>query len=406
MSEEAIALGKFRSSVRTWLAENLPPSVRANPMAVSMALVDGAPLPEDVRVWRERMGAVGWGVPTWPRPYGGGGLTTAQTRILQEEMSTIGARNPIGGLGVMMFGPTLLEYGSHDQLAQHIPPIARGELRWCQGFSEPGSGSDLASLQMAAEDCGDYFQVSGQKVWTTGGQYADWCFCLVRTARTAKKHDGISFVLIDMLAPGVEVRPIQLISGVSPFCEIFFTDVRVPKSQLVGPLNGGWSVAKRLLQHERQATSAGVSPLGVASTAHLGELAKTYAGVSEAGRLNDPDLRRRLTAHLMDARAVALTRTRAEAENSSNSNPSNVSSILKNAGSRVAQTRAELTVEIMGLQGLGWVGDGFADSELAAVRTLLMGKAGSIAGGSEEIQNNIIAKRILGLPDPAGSIQT
>ena len=210
-------LEAFRLEARVWLEANLPPTIRDNPGQVAAAMVDGAPQPEEVILWRQRVGARGWGVPTWPRRYGGGGLTGSEARVLKDEMARIGAANPVGGLGVMMFGPTLLEYGSPEQLGRHIPPIARGELRWCQGFSEPGAGSDLASLQMAAVDEGDNFRVTGQKVWTTGAQYAHWCFCLVRTDRGPRKHDGISFLMIDMASPGIEVRPIVLISGESPF---------------------------------------------------------------------------------------------------------------------------------------------------------------------------------------------
>ena len=202
------------------------------------------------------MGDKGWGVPTWPTAYGGGGLSPDQAKVLQKEMAAIGAWNPIGGMGTMMFGPTLLEYGSEEQKHRHIPPIAKGEIRWCQGFSEPGAGSDLASLQTKCEDKGDHWLVNGQKIWTSGAQWADWCFCLVRTD-TTEKHEGISFLLIDMRTPGVEVRPIKLISGASPFCETFFTDVKVPKENLVGPLNGGWTIAKRLLQHERSGLAGG-----------------------------------------------------------------------------------------------------------------------------------------------------
>ena len=395
-------LDAFRRTVRDWLAENLPDTLRADPARVSDAMVDGAVIPDDVLTWRARFGPTGWGVPAWPRRYGGGGLSPAEIQVLAEEMDRVGARNPIGGLGVMMFGPTLLEYGDDAQKLRHIPPIARGELRWCQGFSEPGSGSDLASLQLPAEDRGDHYLITGQKIWTTGAQYADWCFCLVRTAKTAKKHDGISFLLIDMRSPGVEVRPIRLISGHAHFCEIFFTEVRVPKENLVGALNGGWAIAKRLLQHERQATSGGASPLRAPSTVSLAELAVEYVGLDEDGRLADPDLRRRLTEHLIEARLFALTRARAEAEAGSNSNPSAVSSILKNAGSRMSQGRSELTLELMGTQGLGWDGEAFTDYERESVRGWLLGKSGSIAGGSYEIQNNIISKRILGLPDPTG----
>ena len=218
----ATELEAFRTEARAWLEENFPPSMKGRTdIANSEAPV---PVEGDYKLWKERMGAKGWGVPTWPTQYGGGGLSGPEVRVLREEMARIGAWNPIGGMGVMMFGPTLLEYGTEEQKQRHIPPIVRGELRWCQGYSEPGAGSDLASLQTKAEDKGDHFLVNGSKIWTSGAQYADWCFCLTRTDPT-KKHEGISFLLIDMKTPGVEPRPILLISGSSPFCETFFTDV-------------------------------------------------------------------------------------------------------------------------------------------------------------------------------------
>jgi alkylation response protein AidB-like acyl-CoA dehydrogenase len=349
------------------------------------------------------MGERGWGTPTWPKAYGGGGLSRAEAKVLGEEMARLGAYNPIGGMGVIMFGPTLLEYGTEEQKQRHIPPIVKGELRWCQGFSEPGAGSDLASLQTKAVDMGDHWLVGGSKIWTSGAHLADWCFCLVRTDQ-AKKHEGISFLLIDMKSPGVEPRPILLINGTTPFCETFFTDVKVPKENLVGPLNGGWTIAKRLLQHERQGisganTSGAASPPGTLTGPSITELAATYVGVDEDGRLADRDLRARLTRHLMEDRAFQLTGQRAAAETRSNQGPSAVSSVLKNVGSQVRQERAELAVEILGAQGLGWTGDGFSHDEIMATRAWLRGKSGTIAGGSQEIQYNIISKRILGLPE-------
>ena len=386
----------FRTDAKDWLAKNFPPSLKGVEVAMAGAV---GPLEGDAKLWRDRMGEKGWGVPTWPTQYGGGGLTPAEARVLQQEMNKIGARNPIGGMGVMMFGPTLLEYGNEAQKQRHIPPIVKGELRWCQGYSEPGAGSDLAALQTKAEDKGDHFLVNGQKIWTSGAQYAQWCFCLVRTD-PKHKHEGISFLLIDMNDPGIEVRPIKLISGASPFCETFFTDVKVPKENLVGPLNGGWTIGKRLLQHERSGLSGGGGSAGrFGSGKSVDELAKDYVGVDETGRIADPDLRSRIIRHQMEARAFMLTLARAAAEAKGNAGPSAATSIMKNVGSKVGQERAELAVEIMGSQGLGWEGEGFEDYELEQVRNWLGGKATTIYGGSAEIQNNIIAKRILGLLD-------
>jgi alkylation response protein AidB-like acyl-CoA dehydrogenase len=388
-------LETFRKEAREWLEANFPPSLKGGPNpAMREERVEPTP---DQELWRKRMGEKGWGVPTWPKQYGGGGLTPAEARVLQQEMGRIGAYNPIGGMGVMMFGPTLLEYGNEEQKQRHIPPICRGEIAWCQGFSEPGAGSDLASLQTRAEDKGDHFLVNGQKIWTSGAQYADWCFCLVRTD-TTKKHEGISFVLFDMKTPGVEVRPIKLIAGNSPFCETFLTDVKVPKENLVGPLNGGWTIAKRLLQHERNSLS-GAGPGGGGGGRSLSKLAKEYVGVDEKGRIADSDLRTRIIMNDMDLRAFQQTALRAMLESKSNQGPTAATSIMKNAGTKTLQDRAELTLEVMGHQGLGWEGDAFTAEELAAVRGWLFGKATTIYGGSQEVQNNIISKRILGLPD-------
>ena len=396
-------LDAFRARTREWLEANFPASLRRDASAVVNAEATGAALEGDAALWKRRMGEAGFGTPTWPKAYGGAGLSRAEAKVLAEEMAAIGAPNPIGGMGVIMFGPTLLEYGNEDQLARHIPPIVKGELRWCQGFSEPGAGSDLAGLQTKAVDMGDHWLVSGSKIWTSGAHLADWCFCLVRTD-PSKKHEGISFLMIDMRSPGVEARPILLINGTTPFCETFFTDVKVPKENLMGPLNGGWTIAKRLLQHERQGISgAGQLTPGAQAGAVPGPplnlLARDYVGVDEAGVLADPDLRTRLTRHLMEAQAFQLTGMRAAAETRSNSGPSAVSSVLKNVGSQVRQERAELAVEILGAQGLGWGGEAYSADELGVTRAWLRGKSGTIAGGSQEIQNNIISKRILGLPE-------
>src|SRR3990167_2945328 len=339
-------LEAFRADARAWLEANFPKSLRGDPEALRALAMSPAEATGDWAVWKERMGARGWGTPTWPAAYGGGGRSPAEARVLQAEMAKIGAVNPIGGMGVGMFGPTLLEYGTEEQKRKYIPDIVTGKVRWCQGFSETGAGSDLASLQTKAEDKGDHFLVNGSKIWTSGGQYADMIFCLVRTDQS-KKHEGISFVVFDMHQAGVEVRPIRLIAGSSPFCETFFTDVKVPKENLVGPLNGGWTVAKRLLQHERSGMNGGrAGPGRFAAGTPLDKLAKDYIGVDETGRIADPDLRSRLIRHQMEARAFMLTLMRAQAESKGGGGPSAATSIMKNVGSKVGQERAELAVEI------------------------------------------------------------
>ena len=395
-------LDAFRAEARTWIEANLPAALKGNPSA-QMAAMMGAKPSAEAEAWRKAMGDKGWGVPTWPTEYGGGGLSRPEGRIVMEELAKAGAYNPIGGMGVMMFGPTLLEYGTEEQKRRHIPGIVKGEVRWCQGYSEPGSGSDLASLQTKAEDKGDHFLVNGQKIWTSGAHTADWCFCLVRTD-TTKKHEGISLVVFDMKTPGVDPRPLKLINGASVFCETFFTDVKVPKENLIGPLNGGWTIGKRLLQFERDNISSGLGgggggglgggPLSVQAAA------TRYIGLDATGALADIDLRRRITDHLMEAKAFQLTVRRSQAEAKSNAGPSAATSIMKYAGAKIAQERNELLVEAMGLQGLGWEGEGFDAGELAQVRGWLRSKGNSIEGGTSEINLNVVSKRVLGLPDP------
>ena len=395
-SNPASDLDSFRDEVRQFLAENFPAELKGTNNALSS--VEG-PTEESPaqKQWREAMGERGWGTPTWPKEYGGGGISRKQARVLDEEMAKVGAYNPIGGMGVMMFGPTLLEYGSEAQKKEHIPPITRGEIRWCQGYSEPNAGSDLANLQTFAEDKGDHYLVNGQKTWTSGGQWADKCFAIVRTDKS-DKHRGISFMLIDMDAPGVEVRPIQMISGMSPFCETFFTDVKVPKENLVGEEGQGWTIGKRLLQHERTNLSGGGALARLMGTS-LADVAKKYVELDGDGAIADKVLRDRIADFEIRWNSFLLTARRATEESKAAGGVSEISSVLKKLGTKLGQERAELIIEIAGMQGLGWEGDGFTEAELSAVRAWLFGKATTIYGGSTEIQNNIIAKRVLGMLD-------
>jgi alkylation response protein AidB-like acyl-CoA dehydrogenase len=397
MSAPTSELEDFRRETRAWLEANYPPSL-ASPMAEEDAPWGGRnynPSNPDAKLWLERMGAKGWTAPTWPKEYGGGGLSAEENRVLQQELGRIKARPALMSFGVWMLGPVLLEYATEEQKQKFLPPIVRGETRWCQGYSEPGAGSDLAGLQTKAEDKGDHFLVNGQKVWTSYADQADWIFCLVRTD-TTKKHEGISFLLFDMKTPGVEARPIKLISGSSPFCETFFDNVKVPKDQLVGKLNGGWDIAKRLLQYERQNISAG--GFGGGAGIEVEDAAKEYVGV-ENGKLADPDLRARIAAHKMDAKAFALTVRRAEQESKAAKGPSPAVSIIKYAAASINQEKCELMVEALGSQGLGWEGEGFAPEALKQTRAWLRSKGNSIEGGTSEVNLNVIAKRVLGLLD-------
>ena len=392
-------LEDFRADTRAWLEENCPASMR-EPAREDADRCWGGRNPqfksEDQRLWMERMAERGWTAPEWPTEYGGGGLSPAQARVLYEEMAAIRARSPLMGMGLSMIGPTLLEFGTPEQKARHLPPIVRGEVQWCQGYSEPNAGSDLAALKTRADDKGDHFLLNGQKIWTSGAATADWMFALVRTDFDAPKHEGISFVLLTMDQPGVTVRPIRLISGNSPFCETFFDDAVAKKEDLVGQLNKGWTVGKRLLQHER----SGIGGLsGGARRASPGEglarAAKKYLGERD-GRIADDDMRATILAYNMQRAAFALTAQRANEENRSGT-PAEATSIFKLVGARLQQNGADLKRQVMGVRGLGV--EGFEPDELEATSEWLSLKATTIYGGSDEIQANIIAKRVLGLPD-------
>ncbi len=398
-------LDGFRTEVRGWIAEAYPAALReakakTDPEAIwAGRAFAGSDDPQIV--WMRHCAEKGYTAPTWPKAYGGAGLSAAEARALDQELSAAQCRTPLASFGLWMLGPVLLEYANEEQKKTHLPRIVRGEIRWCQGYSEPGAGSDLASLQTRCEDKGDHWLINGQKIWTSYANKADWCFCLVRTD-TAKKHEGISFVLIDMKTPGVEARPIKLISGESPFCETFFTDVKVPKENMVGRLNGGWEIAKRLLQYERQNISGGFGGGGVAggSAADLSEVAKTYTPLDASGALADRDLRARIAQNKMDFRAFYLTLGRVAAESSAGNGPSAATSIIKYAAATLAQQRGELMVEAMGQQGLGWEGEGFTPAELLATHGWLRSKGNSIEGGTSEVNLNVVAKRVLNLPDP------
>ena len=392
-------LEQFRAETRDWLEKNCPPGMRT-PMKNDEIVWGGRretfKNPE-AKLWLDRMAEKGWTAPEWPKEYGGGGLSRDEAKILEDEMRRIKARAPLFSFGLWMFGPALLEFGNEEQKKRFIPDIVQGKTRWCQGYSEPGAGSDLADLQTRCEDKGDHFLINGQKVWTSYADQADWIFCLVRTD-TSVKHDGISFILFDMQSEGVEARPIPLISGESPFCETFFTDVKVPKDQLVGKLNGGWTIAKRLLQYERSSISAG--GFGGASGA-LGpaEYAKRHIGTDSDGRLLDQDLRARITKYKMYGKAFSLTVRRQAEQAKAGQQVSHTASILKYGAAKLNQERYELLIEALGTEGLGWTGEGFDKAAKKTTREWLRSKGNSIEGGTSEINLNVVAKRVLGLKD-------
>jgi alkylation response protein AidB-like acyl-CoA dehydrogenase len=391
-------LEAFRAQARAWLEANCPSSMRTA-MPDDEAVWGGRSASfknPDSKTWLDRMAAKGRTVPTWPKEYGGGGLTPAEARVLDAEMRDLGCRSPLQSFGIWMLGPVLLEFGTEEQKRTHLPKIARGEIRWCQGYSEPEAGSDLAGLKTRAVPQGEHFQVNGHKIWTSYANYADWIFCLVRTDPLAKKHDGISFILIDMADPGVRTRPIRLISGASPFCETFFENVRVPMAHLVGGLNQGWTIAKRLLEHERKMI-ASIGERQRGAERQLAAIAKSYVGERD-GRLADAVLRDRIAQQEMDRRAFELTQRRA-AEEARGGAPGPASAMFKYYGTELNKRKFEVLLHCVGTQALGWEGDGFEPGELRVTREWLRSKGNSIEGGTSEVQLNVIAKRVLGLPD-------
>jgi acyl-CoA dehydrogenase len=346
------------------------------------------------KTWLDAMGARGWTVPEWPKAYGGGGLSKDEAKVLASEMRRINARSPLSSFGIWMLGPALLKYGNEAQKLEHLPKIARGEIRWCQGYSEPGAGSDLASLRTSAEDKGDHYLVNGQKVWTSYADKADWIFCLVRTDPQAPKHLGISFLLFDMASPGVSTAPIRLISGSSPFCQTFFDNVQVPKENLVGTPGKGWDIAKYLLTHEREMIG-GSDSTGGGMRDSVAQVARKKLGL-DGETLSDAALRTDIVRHEMNAWAFALTMERVKDEAKAGQGVGALSSMLKYYGTELNKQRMELLMSIGGSDALVWEGPGQGEGDLA--RSWLRSRANSIEGGTSEINLNIIAKRVLELP--------
>ena len=389
-------LDQFRAETRAWLEANCPPEMR-EPLRTEKDTVwggrDQSAMSQPQKDWMNAMGAKGWTVPDWPKEYGGGGLSAAETKILREEMARIRARNPLNSFGISMLGPALLKYGTEEQKKEHLPKIARGEIRWCQGYSEPNAGSDLASLATSAEDKGDHFLINGQKIWTSYANYADWIFCLVRTDKT-NKHKGISFVLFDMQTPGVSTKPILLISGYSPFCETFFDNVKVPKENLVGELNKGWDVAKYLLGHEREMISN--MGLGGGGRNPLIEGAIATIGLDHDGRLADPLLRAKIAEFEVRSKAFAAQSERFIDELKAGRAHPAQPSMMKYYGTELNKARHELLMASGGSDNLEWESERSRGG--APARDWLRTKANSIEGGTSEVQLNIISKRILELP--------
>ncbi|MGR5069456.1 MULTISPECIES: acyl-CoA dehydrogenase family protein [Vibrio] len=388
----------FRQEVRAWLEENCPVSLRT-PTPDDELVWGGSQIEfktEDQRLWFERMRDKGWFCPGWPKEYGGGGLDATQENILEQEIRRLGCRPAQINLGIWMLGPVVLKYGTEAQKQRILTPMTRGEVRWCQGFSEPNAGSDLANIRTTAKEDGDDYIVNGAKIWTSYGNKSDWMYALVRTDNSGSKHHGISLLLMDMHAPGVTVSPIDLISGKSSFCEVHFDEVRVPKNNLIGEPNLGWSLAKQLLQHER----AAMSKFGEFSLpTHYDLLALSKAYLSSSPVANNASLKARITAADMEEQAYALTVQRMTEEARSGLDVSGTMSIMKLVHTEQEKIKFELLLDVMGYRGLGWQDDAFSEQELGVTRAWLNSFTQTIAGGSSEIQLNVIAKRVLNLPD-------
>jgi alkylation response protein AidB-like acyl-CoA dehydrogenase len=398
-------LETFRSETRAWLEREVPKSLHGLPMALPSEVGDSGEAPDvvaDRARYLKLMAERGYTVPTWPKAYGGGGLSPDEARVLQEELGRLKLAPALVGMGVTMIGPTLLVHGNEEQKREYLPKIASGEHRWCQGFSEPGAGSDLASLRTGArlDDGGEHYVINGSKIWTSGAHVSNWMFLLVRTDDT-QKHNGITFLLLDMTTPGIEVKPIRLLSGISMFCEVFFNDVKAKVSDVVGPVNGGWSIAKTLLNFERSGMGTGSLGGGPRRTsisgARIAQLAKETAGENN-GQIADPSLRDRIAALLLDELALSLTVQRAAATRKTTGAFGPEMSMFKLVQSEIGQRRDELSLSLRGSEALAWDGAAASGDHVAQTRMWLSAKATTIYGGSSEIQRNIIAKRILRLP--------
>lgn len=389
---------QFRQEVRSWLEANCPASMRTA-MPSDEMVWGGRTVEfknEDQRLWFERMRDRGWFCPDWPTEYGGGGLSPQQLSVLEAEMRRLRCRPPQINLGIWMLGPVLLEYASEEQKQQFLPPMARGEIRWCQGFSEPNAGSDLASLRTSAVEEGDEFVINGTKIWTSYGNKSDWMYALVRTGPMVPKQAGISLVVLDMTSPGVSVAPIDLISGKSSFCQVFFDNVRIPKSQLIGEINKGWALGKALLQHERRAMSK-FSEFALPTHFDMLEHLQRYLPAPQSPA--EIVLQQRAVACLMEEQAFSLSNRRIMEGMRARQDVSGLVAISKLVHSEQEHEKFEVLLELMGHQAMGWEGEGFNQQELDLTGSWLMSFAQTIAGGSSEVQLNVIAKRVLGLPE-------
>ena len=388
-------LTEFRKETSDWLEENCPVSMRGQTKDIAELYWGGRNsdfTSEDQKIWFKRMHDKGWIVPYWDKKYGGGGLSPLENKILAEEMTRLRCKQPLFSFGISMLGPALLKFATEEQKGHYLKDIVDAKIRWCQGYSEPNAGSDLAGLQMKAVDKGDHFLVNGSKIWTSYGDNADWIFCLVRTNTEVKKQEGISFLLIDMNSEGVEARPIQLISGKSAFTETFFDNVKVPKENLVGKLNNGWTIAKYLLTHERQM----IGGIGEADQKFVARDVVLDAVGLHNGVLNDSILRTELVTHEMNLAIYDMTIERAIDEAKAGNNSGAASSLFKYFGTELNVQAMEIIMTAGGMDELAIEGEATNNGFIA--KRFLRSKGNTIEGGTSEIQLNIISKNILGLP--------
>ena len=392
-------LEQFRQEVRDWLEENCPPTMRT-PLVPEEEVWGGRNAeyvnPES-KLWLERMGEKGWTAPNLPKEYGGGGLDRDQTKVLHQELFRIKARPALNSFGIWMLAPCIIEFGSEEQKREHLPKIIKGEIRWCQGYSEPGAGSDLANLKTKAvlSDDGTYYTVNGSKIWTTLAHVADWIFCLTRTDDSGIKQQGITFLLFPMKQEGIEVKPIITLGGSHTVNTVHFTDVKVPVENRIGEEGKGWTYAKGLLEHERTGL-AGLSK----SLVELEQLKDNARSIQRGnGNLMDNSSYRSKVGELeIDLLATEFTELRSLASAAAGGEPGPESSILKLKGTEIKQRIQKLTVEASGIYSSAWgdkgVGPSFAKGGTAGY---LNSRYFTIYGGASEVQKDIVAKKVLGL---------
>jgi alkylation response protein AidB-like acyl-CoA dehydrogenase len=383
----------FRKEFRDWLAANLPPELCLDDPADDRVASDRETF-ERRRQWQRTMHAAGWVGITWPKEHGGRGAGLIERVIWDEEYAA--ARAPVlpGAMGLFLIGPTILQWGTAEQKRRHLPAILSGDEIWCQGFSEPGAGSDLASLRTRAVDHGDHFVVDGQKVWTSGAHFAHWIILLARTNPDVPKHQGISCFLVPMDSPGITVRPLVLLTGHRHFNEVFFSDVVVPKAALLGPLDQGWKVSTTTLMHERHSAGAR-NP--IQQVARLVALARTLE-IDGRPAWENPVIRQRLAQLAIDCEAMRLTRYRNLTRMIRGEPPGPEGSILKLSGSELGVRIADAAGELLGMHALVNTPTPAVPDAPRWFNRLLAARQYTISAGTSEIQRNILGERVLGLP--------